>query len=74
MLAWLMPRQNFISIALGVYAPHETGDRSVACHKRVGKGCGGKGLLACVVVVYNLCLIIRCIEETGVALPGHLVG
>jgi hypothetical protein len=34
----------------------------------------GKGLLACVVVVYNLCLIIRCIEETGVALPGHHVG
>jgi hypothetical protein len=34
----------------------------------------GKGLLACVVVVYNLCLIIRCIEETGVALPDHHVG
>ena len=36
----------------------------------------GKGLLACVVVVYYLCLIIRCtsIEETGVALPGHHVG
>ena len=40
LLTWLMPRQNFIFIALGVYAPHETGRRVAFHDERVGKGCG----------------------------------
>ena len=40
LLAWLMPRQNFIFIALGVYAPHETGRRVAFHDERVGKGFG----------------------------------